>query len=187
MKVLPYKRKLDRKTDYRKRLSLLKSRLPRFVVRKRNNSLIAQIVNYKEKGDEVVTTSTISHLKKYGWKLHGANTPAAYLTGLHCGIQGKKKGVKKCILDATHTTTRKGSSTYAVVKGLIDAGINLNCAAESFPSEERISGKHIADYAKSLKEETYKKIFSQYAKQGITPDHIQKHVEEMKKKIIAEP
>jgi len=46
----------------------------------------------------------------------------------------------------------KGSSIYAVVKGVIDAGMKINVSKEVLPSEERISGKHIMDYSKKLKE-----------------------------------
>src|SRR3989344_7161366 len=149
MKALQYKRKRKKNTDYRKRLALLKSGVPRFVVRKGNGSIVAQIVEYSNNGDRVVVTSTSSHIKKQGWKFNGSNLPAAYLIGLNCGILGMKKGIKKCILDARNITTRKGSSTYSAAKGLIDSGINLNCREEVFPAEERILGKHIEAYLKS--------------------------------------
>ena len=56
---VPFRRRREGKTDYRKRLKLLLSRKPRLVVRKSLNNIIAQIVEYDEKGDRVVVSGDI--------------------------------------------------------------------------------------------------------------------------------
>ena len=79
----------------------------------------------------------------------------------------------------------KGSSIYAALKGILDAGINLPYNKEILPSEDRIKGKHISDYALLLKNsEKYKKQFSQYLKNGSTPEDIIKNFDQVKEKIL---
>ena len=46
-----FRRRRQEKTNYVKRLALLKSKKPRLVVRKTNNSTISEIVEYKPSGD----------------------------------------------------------------------------------------------------------------------------------------
>ena len=43
-----------KRTNYRKRLELLKSGIPRVVVRKTDKSVIAHIVQYSEEGDKTI-------------------------------------------------------------------------------------------------------------------------------------
>ena len=50
----PPKRRRKGLTDYRKRLKLVKSGLPRFVVRKTNRYIIVQITESKAGGDKVL-------------------------------------------------------------------------------------------------------------------------------------
>ena len=64
---LGFKRKRLGKTDYRKRLKLLLANKSRLVVRKSLKSILAQIVEYGEKGDKIVVSAHSSELKKYGY------------------------------------------------------------------------------------------------------------------------
>ena len=55
-------------TNYRKRLALLKSGLPRAVVRFTNSKVMIQITNFEGKGDRVLAAASSSDLEKMGWK-----------------------------------------------------------------------------------------------------------------------
>ena len=68
---------------------------------------------------------------------------------------------------------------FAVIKGAIEAGLKINCPKEVLPSDERVSGKHVEDYAK-LKEDA----FSNYIKKGIKVNEITKTIQTVKNKII---
>lgn len=178
------KRRLEKKTDYYQRLELLKSGLPRLVVRKSLKNILAQVVKYDPQGDRVLTSAITKELRKYGWK-GGNNLPAAYLTGLLVGLKAKKLGINKMILDIGLRRSTKGNSIYAVAKGCLDAGIEIPIGSEVIPSEDRISGKHIENYAKLLKEKgMYEKFFSQVLKNGLKPEEISKHFEEVKRNIL---
>jgi large subunit ribosomal protein L18 len=146
-----YRRKRQQKTDYKRRLNLLKSEKTRFVVRPSNKSILTQLVDYNEDGDKVIITVTSKTLKKLGWNHNCANTPAAYLTGLLCGVKGKAKGVESVILDTGLFPQVKGSNIYSALKGLKDAGIESPADEDIFPSNERISGKAIASYNSKAK------------------------------------
>ncbi len=138
-----FKRRREGKTDYRVRLNLLKSGKFRLVVRKTTNNIIAQIVNYLPKGDEVLASADLIQLKRdFGWK-GGANVPAAYLVGYLLGTRAKKHKLDDLVLDMGLQSSTKGGKIFAVVKGMTDAGITIPCDESVFPSEDRINGKHI--------------------------------------------
>jgi large subunit ribosomal protein L18 len=182
--VLPYRRKREGKTDYRKRLQLLVSRKHRAVIRKSLRHFIVQIVEYKSEGDVVLISASSNDLKKAGWKFSGNNIPAAYLVGYLCGLRAKKKNIKNAIADLGLNRNSKGVKIYAAIKGLHDAGIQIPFSEDVFPSEDRINGKHIGEYAKSLQEknaEKYNKIFSKYLKEGTKPEEISSQFESVKK------
>jgi len=147
-----YRRKREQKTNYKRRLNLLKSRITRFVVRPSNKHMIAQLVDYTEDGDKVIAHATSAELVKMGWKHSTSSTPAAYLTGLLCGSRGKAKGVKKAILDTGLFPQVKGSRIYATLKGLIDSGVESPADEEIFPAEERITGKTLSSYVQKSKD-----------------------------------
>ena len=46
------------------------------------------------------------------------------------------------VLDLGLQRSVKGSRIYAALKGVVDAGININCNKKVFPNEERIKGLH---------------------------------------------
>jgi len=146
-----YRRKRQQKTDYKRRLNLLKSEKTRFVVRPSNKNILTQLVDYKEDGDNVQVTVSSKTLKKLGWNHSCSNTSAAYLTGLLCGVKGKPKGIDSAILDTGLFPQVKGSKIYAALKGLKDAGIDSPANEGIFPSPERINGKIIASYNQKAK------------------------------------
>ena len=54
---MQFNRKIHGRTDYRKRLSLVKSRLPRLVVRKSLKNTLAQIIEFHENGDKIILSA----------------------------------------------------------------------------------------------------------------------------------
>jgi large subunit ribosomal protein L18 len=140
--ALQYRRKREGKTDYRKRLVLLKSGLPRLVIRASNKSIQAQLVKYEADGDKVLATARASELKKLGWNGACGNTPAAYLTGL---LLAQKLGDfdGDIIVDIGLQKHHKGGRIYAVAKGAVDGGLSVRVGEDVFPSEERINGSHM--------------------------------------------
>ncbi|NQU98355.1 50S ribosomal protein L18 [Candidatus Woesearchaeota archaeon] len=142
---IQFHRKKSGKTNYKKRLELLKSRKDRLVIRKTNKYLIIQMVKYEAKGDRVVVSTNSKELVKLGWKNSCKNIPACYLTGLLLGKKAKEKGLKEAILDIGLQTPIKGSKLFAALKGLIDLGLNVPSSEQIFPVNERIQGKHISD------------------------------------------
>ena len=140
--TMHFRRRREGKTDYAKRLALVKGGKTRLVVRKTNRSIIAQFVNYSEKGDVTVASATSKELQKHGFT-GKCNSPSAYLTGLLAGRKALKKGVKEFILDVGLQSATKGSVVFAVLKGAVDAGLKTNFGEEKMPSQDRISGKHL--------------------------------------------
>ena len=157
-----FRRRRESKTNYKKRLALLKSNKLRFVVRKTNNSTICEFIKYLPKGDEVKSFYASAELKKLGWKGHSGNLSAAYLTGFVCGKKAIKEGVKEAILDIGLVTPIHGSRVFSALKGAIDAGIIIPADAKIFPSEDRIIGKHINEETSINFEATKKAIEKEF-------------------------
>ena len=183
--TVPFRRKREGKTDYKARLGLLKSGKPRLVVRRSLKNILAQIVQYQPKGDVVLVSAHSNELKKFGWKLHRGNTSSAYLVGLLLGEKAKKLKIKEVVLDLGLQQSVKGTSLYAVVKGSIDAGLNVPCDKGILPPDDRLQGKHIEAYAKALAADkvAYQRQFSTYLKAGVNPAEVSKHIMETKAKI----
>ncbi|AIF68443.1 50S ribosomal protein L18P [Palaeococcus pacificus DY20341] len=184
---VPFRRRRSGKTNYHKRLALLKSGKPRLVVRKTLNHHVAQIVVYDPNGDKtLVSAHTRELVRDFGWKGHCGNTPSAYLLGLLIGYKAKKAGIEEAILDIGLHPPTKGSSIFAVLKGAIDAGLEIPHSEEIYPSDERIRGEVIAEYAKALREEgeeKYRKQFSGYIVKGLEPEKLPEHFDEVKARI----
>jgi len=183
-----YRRRREGKTNYYKRYRMVLSKRLRLVARKTLRYIIAQIIKFNPKGDIVLTSAhSIELKKKYGWKAATDNTPAAYLTGLLVGLRAKAKGIEEVILDIGLHRAVKGARVFAVLKGALDAGLKIPHSPEILPSEDRIRGEHIASWAKMLSEsnpEFYQRHFSQYLKNGLKPEDLPKHFEEVKAKIL---
>jgi large subunit ribosomal protein L18 len=145
------KRKKQGKTDYATRMNLLKSKTPRLVIRKSNRFIIAQIVESKEAQDKTISYANSKELSKEGWTFSFKNVPAAYLTGILIAEKAKSKGIKKAILDLSRYTSSKASKLYAVAKGAIDNGLEINCDEKVFPSQNRIYGEHTKNSEKIKK------------------------------------
>ena len=168
-----FRRRREGKTEYRKRLALLKSGLPRMVVRKTNRYIIVQFVETKLDGDRVLAYAFSKELTKYGWPYSGKCLPAAYLTGLLAGYRALRAGVRRAVLDIGRHPSTRGSRIYASLKGALDAGVEVPHGEEILPDEDRIRGVHIASWARELREkdqDRYEKIFSGYIRAGADPE-----------------
>ena len=135
---VPFRRRREGKTDYRRRLKLLRSRKPRMVVRKSNKYLRMQLVLTDKSGDKTVVSAMSSELKTYGHEGGKCNIPAAYLTGLLFGKKAKAQGFEEGILDIGLQFPSYGSKVYAALKGATDIGMKILHDPSIFPSEERI-------------------------------------------------
>lgn len=142
-RTVPYRRKREGKTNYKKRLELLKGKEARLVVRRTNKHIIMQLVEYHPDGDKILLGVSSKVLESMGWAHSGKNIPAAYLTGLLLGKTAATKKITKAHLDLGLRTPIIGSRLYAALKGAIDAGLDVPASKEVFPTEERIAGKHI--------------------------------------------
>ncbi len=185
-KTVLYRRKRESKTDYNKRMKLLLSRKARLVVRFTNQKIVAQIIKFDPKGDQVLAATDSSVLKKYGWNYSAKNLPSAYLTGMLIAKIAKSKDCNECILDTGFKQAIKKGKIYAFLKGAVDSGLNIPYGDEDiFPSEDTISGKQIEQYATLLKEnqEIYQKKFTKYLKNKLVPESISKSFSETKEKI----
>ena len=186
---VPFRRRREGKTDYRARRALILSKMPRIVARGSLKHMMVQVVNAKVEGDEVLASAHSKELvRDYGWKGACGNVPAAYLTGLLCGLKALQKGIKKAILDIGLRTPVKGSRVFAVLKGALDAGLEIPHNQEVLPDDSRIKGEHIANYAKILASENpeeYNRRFSEYLAKKLKPEKLPEHFAKVKEKILA--
>jgi len=153
-----FRRRREGKTNYKKRLKLLLSGRPRLVYRKTLKYILGQIIDFDKDGDKTLIGITSKILRKYGWKFACDNTPASYLTGYLLGKMALSKEIKEAVLDIGLYTSTKGGKMYAFAKGAIDAGLNVPCSEEMFPSEERIKGLHINEEVAKNFDEVKKNI-----------------------------
>jgi large subunit ribosomal protein L18 len=186
-KTVLYRRKREQRTDYNKRMSLLLSRKPRLVVRFTNQKIVVQLIDFDAKGDKVLVGIDSSILSSHGWKYSLKNNPAAYLVGLLFGKKASEKGIKEAILDSGFKSPLKKGKIYVLLKGVLDSGMKVSHGDGLFPTEERISGKDIQDYALKLKEnkELYEKRFAKYLKNNANPEKIVEEFNKIKQKIAA--
>merc|ERR1739838_674299 len=101
-------------------------------------------------------------------------------------------GAFTCFLDAGLARTSTGNKVFGALKGAVDGGLAIPHSLKRFPGydaeskefnadlhRKHIMGMNISDYMSYLEEEeAYKKQFSRFIKNGVTPDT----VEEMYKK-----
>jgi len=182
---VPYRRRREKKTDYAARRVLATADRPRVVVRVSGKNILVQVVRSAIEGDYVVAQTSSKELKKsYGWVASGKNVPAAYLLGLLAGKKAKAAGVEHAILDMGLKRATAGNKVFAVVKGALDAGLDIPCDSDIIPPPERINGSVIAEYAEQMEDPLeYETRFSVYLRRGLRPEAIQGHFEEVKARI----
>jgi large subunit ribosomal protein L18 len=151
------RRRRESVTDYAKRFKLLKSETPRLVFRRTNRYIIAQYVTSREAQDKIEIGLTSKNLKTYGWpaEFEGSlkSVTASYLTGFLMGKEITQKKLKTPIVDLGMIRTISKNKAFAFLKGVVDAGVKINCPEENFPEDDRITGKHMKkDFSKTFQE-----------------------------------
>ena len=145
-------------TNYRKRLALLKSGIPRAVVRFSNAKVTVQIIDFAKEGDKVLASANSADVAGAGWKGSKTNIPASYLSGMMAAKRALKAGVSSAVLDIGRITPTPGGRAFATLKGLVDGGLEIPHSDDLFPDETRISGSHISDKMPKDFEKVMKKI-----------------------------
>jgi large subunit ribosomal protein L18 len=185
---VPLRRRREGKTDYQARKAMVLSGKTRLVARPSIKNVNAQIIIAKPIGDQVLAAANSRELiKKYGWKAATGNLPAAYLTGLLCGLKAKAAGVDAAILDIGMVIPTKGSKVFAILHGVIDAGVEVPHGEEKIV-RDRSKGDHIARYAKNLnaeEPEAYAAKFSKYTAEGVAPEKVAEHFSKTRAAIVA--
>ncbi|HLD85012.1 MAG TPA: 50S ribosomal protein L18 [archaeon] len=183
------RRRREKRTDYKARLAFVKSRKPRLVVRRSLKNIRIQLISYEQDGDKSLLEVFSKNLIKYGWNYHGGSIPSAYLTGFLAGKMALSKGITIAFLDIGMQNSTRGSSLFVAAYGAKQAGLKVPVGNAILPSEDRIKGKHISDYASSLKKQDskkYTKQFSSYLKANAEPEMLSQKFEEVKAKIEKE-
>ncbi|MEM3712115.1 MAG: 50S ribosomal protein L18 [Thermoproteota archaeon] len=174
-----FKRRREGLTDYYLRTKLLKSGLPRVVVRVSNKHVRVLIVSSKPTGDMTLASAFSQELKRLGWSFSFNNTPAAYLTAYLAGLRCLKNGVSEGILDVGLHKPVKGGRIYAACLGLLDAGFKVRVDEAMLPGKSRMLGEHIVDYFKA----SGGRAFSRYVNEGLRVEDMPKVFEEVKTRI----
>ncbi|MHA1686338.1 MAG: 50S ribosomal protein L18 [Candidatus Heimdallarchaeaceae archaeon] len=183
---VPFRRRRELKTDYHQRKRLLKSGKIRFVTRPSNKHVLVQFVQSNVGGDRTLIQTRSSELSKYGWDIATSNLPAAYLTGYLAGKKALKANINEAILDIGLFSPQPGTRIFATLKGALDAGVTIPCRDKMFPSEDRIRGEHIKNYALILAEENKEKYeyhFAKYLEVNKKPEAVPDYFEKTKAKI----
>jgi large subunit ribosomal protein L18 len=173
---VPFRRRREGKTNYRKRLGLLLSKKPRVVVRKSSCNLIMQLVEHSALGDKTLMSASALDLKKIGYKGATGNTPAAYLTGILFARRALAAGYSNGVLDLGLNAHSRGSRIYAALMGAVEAGMDIPLSQKPLPTHERVRGEHIASYATDNLAR-----FSQYS---IDPKDLPGHVDLVKQELL---
>ncbi len=153
---VPFRRRREGKTDYRRRANLLKGEVPRAVVRITNTQTIVQMVEFRMEGDVVLASAVSRELLKMGWKGAHSNTTAAYLTGYLAGKRALKAGIEEAVLDIGLKAKVHGSKTFAAMKGMVDAGLYIPHDDSVLPSDDRLNGEAFGEGVVS----SYKAVMS---------------------------
>jgi large subunit ribosomal protein L18 len=180
---LTLKRNRQRKTNFRKRAALLLSRSSFIVAKISDQNISSQVLKPTINGDIVICSAHSRELRKYGWKGSMNSLPACFLTGFLLGKKSVANAMNNAIL---YTGTDSFTSRVAAcLKGVVAAGVNVPVSEDNLPEDDRINGKHIAEYAKILKadEAKYNSMFSMLIKEGLNPEDYPSHFEVTKHKI----
>ena len=173
---MEYRRKKEKRTNYRKRLRLLKSRKPRLVIRRTLRNILAQLIIYESNSDKTIVSAHSKELIKLGYKAPKRNLPTAYLVGALLAKKAREKSIIHVIPDIGFYPATRGSMIFSVLKGAKDGGLDFSLNESVVPNEDRIEGKHIVHYATQKKEH-----FLHY---GINPLEIPFMFAEVKRKLI---
>jgi len=112
-------------------------------------------------------------------------------------------GAFRCYLDVGLNRTSTGARVFGALKGAVDGGLDIPHSTSRFPgyddeSDEyaaevhrnHIFGLNVSEYMKTLNdddEDAFKKQFSQYIKEGVTPETIEEMYKKAHAAIRADP
>ena len=159
------KRRRQGKTDYHRRLRLLRSGAPRAVVRVSNTQVISQLVSYNPGGDAILhSVNGKSLTDSCAWPEDASkkSIPACYVAGYALGKKAVSAGNHEAVLDIGLAASSPGSRVFSALKGMIDAGLDIPHGTSVLPNEERLSGKHIDDSLSSSVEASIDAIEGAY-------------------------
>jgi len=145
------RRVAESKTDYGKRIKLLKSGIPRLVFRKTNKYVIAEYIVSREAQDKAVIGTNSKKLLTLGWprNFEGSlkSIPAAYLIGYSIGKQIQDKKLEVPIMDFGMIRNVHKTKLYGFLKGVIDSGVEMIISEDKkiFPDKDTIEGKHLKE------------------------------------------
>ena len=143
---LRFKRRRNGKTDYRRRLRMLRSGIPRAVVRVSNTQVTCQLVKFGMDGDRVLASITGKGIvDKYGWPSDASrkSVPACYVAGYALAKSAMADGHDEAILDIGLAASSPGSRVFAALRGMVDAGLDVPHGEGVLPDDDRINGTHI--------------------------------------------
>ena len=142
---VPFRRRREGKTDYRKRLRHLKSGMPRLVVRRTLTKTIVQVAEFHDGGDRILAQATSPELAGMGWTASASTLPAAYLTGLLAGKRAVAAGIEEVVLDGGLGKPSVGGKVYGALQGAIDGGLLVPHGEAISPQEGRLRGEHLSE------------------------------------------
>ena len=141
------RRRRENKTDYGKRMKILKGNIPRIIFRKSNRYVLSQYVSSTHAQDKIEFGVISKDLLKYGWPKESQSglksISASYLIGFLIGKKIISKKLENIILDLGMQRILHKTRIYSFLNGLIDAGVKIKCDKKLFPDEDRIKGKHM--------------------------------------------
>jgi large subunit ribosomal protein L18 len=147
----------------------------------------AQIIEATPEGDRTLLAATSKELKSYGWETPCGNLPAAYLTGFLLGRKAKASQIDHSILDMGLKGATRGARTFAVLKGVLDADVEVPHGEAILPEDARIRGAHIATYAETLAQtevDTYERRFATYLAVGVRPEKLPGYFQQVKTNVM---
>ena len=131
----------ENKTNYNRRKNMLMGHKDFVTVQISNENTHVQVIHPELTGDKVISSAHSRFLIKKGWKGSRKNIPAAYLTGYFAGKKALGKGTNSAIL---YSGTRQYTQRMAAaLKGVTDAGLEIPADEKTFPTNDRINGKHL--------------------------------------------
>jgi len=157
---LRFKRRRSGRTDYRRRLRMLRGGAPRAVVRVSNTQVMCQLVEFGMGGDSIVASVNGKTLVKHGWPAGASrkSVPACYIAGYALAKSAIAAGHDSAILDIGLASSSSGGRVFAALRGMVDAGLDVPHGADVLPDDDRINGTHIDDSIAAAVESTKKAI-----------------------------
>ncbi|TRY89315.1 hypothetical protein DNTS_003479 [Danionella cerebrum] len=169
----------------------------RMIVRFSNRDIICQIAYAKIEGDMIVCAAYSHELPKYGvtllnkFGLDKVYDGQVEITGEEFNVESidGQPGAFTCYLDAGLARTTTGNKVFGAMKGAVDGGLSIPHSTKRFPGydseskefnaevhRKHIMGLNVSEYMRQLMEEdeeAYKKQFSRFIKNGVTPDSME--------------